>query len=203
FGYGTKDLDRVAFQKALDDIGATESVGADFSLTVLASNFDRGMELLAANELTPALPEEAFKILLPEEAASVAGKLKSPSYLAGRALIHDLFPTNDPAWRETTPETLKGLSIDDVRNYYHEVIRPDLTTIVVIGKVTPEHAREVVEKYFGGWQAHGPKPDTLLPVAPDNHAEVTTVPDTSRVQDEVTLAQTLPLTRTNADYYAL
>ncbi|MEI7533104.1 MAG: insulinase family protein, partial [Verrucomicrobiae bacterium] len=32
---------------------------------------------------------------------------------------------------------------------------------------------------------------------------VTHVPDASRVQDKVTLAQTLLLTRTNADYYAL
>jgi zinc protease len=29
------------------------------------------------------------------------------------------------------------------------------------------------------------------------------MPDSSRVQDKVTLAETLPLTRTNADYYAL
>jgi zinc protease len=29
------------------------------------------------------------------------------------------------------------------------------------------------------------------------------VPDSSRVQDKVTLAETLTLTRTNADYYAL
>ena len=31
----------------------------------------------------------------------------------------------------------------------------------------------------------------------------THVPDSSRVQDKVTLAETLTLTRTNADYYAL
>ena len=35
FSYGTKSLDRLAFQKALDDIGANESAGADFSLQVL------------------------------------------------------------------------------------------------------------------------------------------------------------------------
>ena len=203
FSFGTTSLDRIAFQKALDDIGANESAGTDFSLTVLANQFDRGVELLAANELTPALPEEAFKILQPEAAHAAAGKLKSPSYLATRALVHGLFPTNDPTQRETTPATLQGLSMDDVRNYYRDTIRPDLTTIVVIGKVTPDHAREVVEKYFGNWQATGAKPNTLLPVAPDNAPVVTQVPDSSRVQDQVTLAQTLALTRTNADYYAL
>ncbi|HEV2877961.1 MAG TPA: insulinase family protein, partial [Candidatus Eremiobacteraceae bacterium] len=56
FTYGTQSRDRVAFQRALDDIAATENAGADFSLSVLATDFDRGVELLADNELHPALP---------------------------------------------------------------------------------------------------------------------------------------------------
>ncbi len=203
FSYGTTNLDRIAFQKALDDIGANESAGASFSVTVLTNHFDRGVELLADNELSPALPEEAFKIIQPQIAASVAGRMKSPSYLAGRALRSALFPTNDPVQRQATPETIKSLGIQDVRDYYQHVFRPDLTTIVVIGKVTPEHAKVVVEKYFGDWQATGPKPNTLFPPAPANSPVTTQVPDSSRVQDEVTLAETLGITRTNNDYYAL
>ena len=80
------------FQKALDDIGAIESAGTDFSLQVLTEHFERGVQLLADNELSPALPEEAFKILQPQLAAAVAGELQSPDYLAGRALRAALFP---------------------------------------------------------------------------------------------------------------
>jgi len=203
FGFGTKSLDRIAFQKALDDIGATESAGTDFSVTVLSGQFERAVELLAANELSPALPEEAFKVLQPQIAASVAGRIKSPGYLAGRAARLALFPTNDPVAREATPETIKALSIDDIRAYYQTVFRPDLATLVVIGKVQPDKAREVVEKYFGSWQAVGPKPNTLLPVAPPNTSITSHVPDASRVQDTVTLAETLGMARTNEDYYAL
>ena len=53
------------------------------------------------------------------------------------------------------------------------------------------------------WKAVGPKPDTFFPAAPNNVPATTQVPDASRVQDKVTLAETLALTRTNADYYAL
>jgi len=203
FSFGTKSLDRLAFQKALDDIGANESAGTDFSLSVLTDRFDRGVQLLADNELSPALPENDFKIIQPQLAASVAGELQSPDYLAGRALRAALFPKNDPAQRETTPETVRALTIQDVQDYYHYVFRPDMTTIVVIGNVTPENAVAVIAKYFGDWQAAGPPPNTLLPPAPENVASVTHVPDSSRVQDKVTLAETLQLTRTNADYYAL
>ena len=203
FSYGTKTLGRVAFQKALDDIGANESAGADFSLQVLPGQFGRGVELLADNELNPALPEDDFKVLQPQLAASVAGEIQSPDHLAGRALSSALFPVGDPARRETTPATVQGLGIGDVQDYYHTAFRPDLTTIVVIGHVTVDEAVATVAKYFGGWTATGAAPNTLLPAAPANAASVTHVPDASRVQDKVTLAETLPLTRTNADYYAL
>jgi zinc protease len=159
--------------------------------------------LLADNELSPALPADDFKIIQTQLAASAAGELQSPDHIAGHALTTALFPKGDPATRETTPDSVKSLTIDDVKNYYARAFRPDLTTIVVIGKISPEDAVAVVSKYFGDWNASGAKPNTLFPPAPTNSVSVTHVPDASRVQDKITLAETLQLTRTNADYYAL
>src|SRR6202012_1750271 len=51
YSYGSTTLDRLAFQKALDDIAANESAGFDFSVAVLKENFSRGVQLLADNEL--------------------------------------------------------------------------------------------------------------------------------------------------------
>jgi zinc protease len=203
FSYGTTTLDRLAFQKALDDIGAKESAGTDFSLQVMADQFDRGVELLADNELHPALPEEAFKTVKQQVAATVAGRLQSPDYLANRALGAALFPKNDPTLQQATPSTVSLLALQDVKNYYEEVFRPDLTTIVAIGKVTPEEARSVIEKHFGSWKTSGPKPETMLPPVPPNKTSTMAVPDKSRVQDKVTVAETLGLTRSDPDYYAL
>ncbi|MGA2028770.1 MAG: pitrilysin family protein [Verrucomicrobiota bacterium] len=203
FSYGTKALDRLAFQKALDDIGANEAAGADFSLQILPDQFERGTQLLADNELSPAMPEDDFKIIQTQLAASVAGVIKSPGHIADHALTIALFPKQDPAQRETTPDSVKSLTIQDVQNYYQSAFRPDLTTIVVIGNISPENAITVITKYFGDWNSDGEKPNTLFPPAPDNSTSVTHVPDASRVQDKITLAETLQLTRTNEDYYAL
>jgi zinc protease len=203
FSYGTKTLDRLAFQKALDDVGANESAGVDFSLQVLPDQFERGVQLLADNELSPALPEDDFKIIQEQLAASVAGEIKSPGHIASHALTVALFPKNDPARRETMPDSVKSLTIQDVQHYYQSAFRPDLTTIVVIGNVAPESAVAVISKYFGDWKADGEKPNTLFPPAPTNSVSVTHVPDASRVQDKIILAETLQLTRTNEDYYAL
>ena len=61
FAYGSTKLDRIAFQEALDEIGATAQVGNHFSLEALPDVFARGVELLADNLLHPALPEAAPK----------------------------------------------------------------------------------------------------------------------------------------------
>jgi zinc protease len=203
FSFGSRTLDRIAFQKALDDIAANESAGSDFSLQVLSENFERGVQLLADNELSPALPEEAFALMQPQLAAEVAGELESPGFLQQRAVAKGLFPPSDPAQRYATPETIKGLTLGDVTHYYKTVFRPDLTTIVVIGNVTPERARTVIENYFGSWTAEGPKPDTLWPAVPSNEPWTTTVPDSSRVQDNVELAETVGVTLSDQDRYAL
>ena len=203
FSYGTKNLDRLAFQKALDDIAADESAGFNFSLQVLKQDFSRGVQLLADNELNPALPREAFDVTKPETVQFVAGRMKSPGYRAGRALNAALLPDGDPVLRETTPQTVSSLTLDDVKEYYSKAVRPDLTTIVVIGDITPEEAKGVIEKWFGTWKAAGPKPETDLPRVPLNKSSAANVPDPSELQDSVNLSEMIELTRFNPDYYPL
>jgi zinc protease len=203
FMFGSNQLHRLQFQQALDAIGASEQAGADFSVQVLPENLDRGVELLAQNELDPYLPANAMAVLRDQLAESVAARNVSPGFLTRHSLRQALFPASDPALRIATADSVRALTPAEVQAYYREAFRPDLTTIVVIGKVTPQQARAVIERYFGSWKAVGPRPPTDLPQVPRNRPDVVAVPDSSRVQDIVVLAQTLPLTRGNPDYYPL
>ncbi|HEU5442388.1 MAG TPA: insulinase family protein, partial [Steroidobacteraceae bacterium] len=203
FMFGSNGLHRLQFQRALDAIGAGEQAGSDFSLQVLPESLERGVQLLAQNELDPYLPAKAMAVLRDQLAESVAARNVSPGFLTRHSLRQALFPANDPSLRMATPASLRALTPEEVRNYYRKVFRPDLATIVVIGKVTPQQALSVIRKYFGSWKATGPKPPTDLPQVPQNRTDVIAVPDSSRVQDIVVLAQTLPLTRSSPDYYPL
>jgi zinc protease len=201
--HGSEHLDRLAFQEALDAIGARERAGTEFSVETLAESFDRGVELLADNLLHPGLPEKAATIIKEQLAQGVAARNTSPGFLTQHSLREALFPANDPSLRMATPQTVGALTLENVRSYYRAVFRPDLTTIVVIGKVTAAHARSVIDKYFGTWSASGERPEVDLPPAPENRPNSISVPDASRVQDIVVLAQNLALTRTDPDYYPL
>ncbi|WP_047491011.1 pitrilysin family protein [Terriglobus sp. TAA 43] len=203
YGYGTTSLDRIAFQKELDDIGATEDAGFSFGLKVLKENFARGVELLADNQLHPALPAEAFPVVQKQTAELTAGNLTSPGYRTRRALSEALLPKNDPSLRQQTPQTITALKLDDVKSYMKSTMRPDLTTIVVVGDITPAEARAQVEKAFGAWTATGPKPQVDLPPVPPNKPTAAIVGDPEAVQDSVTLSHTLQMNRFSPDYYPM
>jgi zinc protease len=144
-----------------------------------------------------------MQIIRGQAAMGVAARNASPGFLTQRSLRSALYPSSDPSLRMSTPESVRSLTPPQVRSYYQQVFRPDMATIVVIGKITPEAARATVEKYFGGWRAEGPLPQVDLPVAPANQVSTIAVPDSSRVQDRVILAQTLALTRADPDFYPL
>ncbi|MBV9409174.1 MAG: insulinase family protein, partial [Candidatus Eremiobacteraeota bacterium] len=203
FQYGTTTYDRIAYQTELDKIAANVSAGKSFGLDVLSSSFDRGIALLADDELHPAFPQQAFDIVKRQTVGQLTGTVKSPDYKAERALADALYPAGDPSRRSATPETAGAVTLDDVKAYYASTYRPDLTTIVVVGDVTPEHARTAIESSFGAWKADGPTPNVFPPAVPANKATQAVIPATGRIQAEVTLGETIPLSYNDPDYPVL
>jgi zinc protease len=200
FEYGTTTYDRLTYQAELDKIAAQANAGTNFSLDVLAKDFDRGVDLLADDELHPALPADAFAIVKQQTIGQLTGAVQGSDYKQARALADALYPVGDPDRRSATPQTVAGITLDDVKAYYATDFRPDLTTIVVVGDITPEHARAAIDRAFGAWTASGRPPDVYPPPVPRNKPAQVAIPATGRVQSDVTLAETLPLTYNDPDY---
>jgi zinc protease len=203
FDYGTEKHDRLGFQKALDDIAAQEEAGPRFSLKVLTPNFAAGMQLLAENELHPAFPPDAFAIVRRQTAQGLVGLLQSPDYLFKRAILKAVVPPGDPQLREATPKSVLSVKADDLSAYYKSAYRPDLTTLVIVGDVTPQDARRVVDDTFGAWEGRGKTPSIDLPPIGPNHPSAAHVPDSSNLQDTVALAESVQLSVGNPDRYNL
>jgi zinc protease len=203
FQFGSTHLDRLQFQTALDDITASEHAGAQFSLSVPARYFARGMALLADNELHPRFSQQAFAYMQHNVAGDWLGQIHSPGFVNAMGLQRLLVPAEDPSLRHATPASVMGLTLGKVEAYYAKVFRPDMTTLVVVGDVTPPQAMWVVANTFGGWLAHGPKPQVHYPPVPLNKGAILNTPDRSSVQDSVTMTELIPVTRESPARYAL
>ena len=90
-----------------------------------------------------------------------------------------------------------------MRAFHAATFRPDLTTIVVIGDITPEEARRVVTETFGAWRVEGATPAIDLPPVGANVPSSARVPDSSALQDRVSLAETVLAPVKGPDRYAL
>lgn len=203
YDYGTGSLDRLAWLAAADQISAQIQAGSSFTLQVPRTGFERAVQLLAADELHPALPAQAFAVVRAQQAQTQAGVLQSPDYLFARGLQQALLPGGDPSLRQATVHSLSALTLAQVQAYHQATIRPDLTTIVVIGKISPAQAQAVISRYFGNWRAQGPAPALQLSAVPANPPGRFRVPDDSAVQDQVSLAQTVPVNLKDPRHYAL
>lgn len=200
FTYGSTDRNRIAFQSALDRIAANEQAGTSFSVQTLSADFGRGVALLADNELHPRFGSKDFAIVKQQMIGSLTGAVHAPDHLAQEAMAKALYPAGDPMTRFATPATAQSVTLDDVKKWYATAYRPDLTTIVVVGDVTPANAKATVERYFGGWKAIGPKPPTEPPAVPLNKPSAAVIPANGRVQSTVELVETTGLLRTNPSW---
>jgi zinc protease len=191
--YGTTTYDRIGLQTQLDEIAGSTDAGTEFGLDVLSSHFERGLQLLADEELHPAFGSADFSVVRDQSTGALVGEMRSPEHLAAVAASRALYPAGDPTQRFATPASVKNLTLADVKTWYATAYRPDLTTVVVIGDTTPETAKALFERYFGAWTAVGPKPDLNLAPVPPNRPAAIHVPATGRVQSSVQLIETTPL----------
>ncbi|HXP94739.1 MAG TPA: pitrilysin family protein [Candidatus Binatia bacterium] len=203
FEYGTATADRATFQRQLDDADAMEIGGPDFRLQATPQNFERSVSLLASNVLQPRFDSATFEIARRRVAADLATTYSGTHSIAVKQAAQKLLPAGDPELREPSIPTVASLTLDDVKSYYAKTFRPDVTTIVVIGNVTPQRARAAIESSFGSWRAGGAPPNLELAPLPLNAGGRVHVPIPSVQQDDVTLEQIVTARRSDPAYYPL
>jgi zinc protease len=203
YDFGTQGKDLAAFQRALDEVDSSTAAGSDFALQTTAPSFDRALALLAENELRPRFDDATFALARRRALEELATTLNGTHYIATHGAAAKLLPSGDPELREPSLDDMAHLTLDDARDYYAATMRPDLTTIVVIGNITPDAARNAIVRDFGGWQATGSTPDLDLPPVPLNGPATVTVTIPSLGQDSVMLQELVPVTRSSPQFYPL
>ena len=201
--WGTTTYDRAAFQAQQDAVAASLSLGPSFGLDAQSAKFDRSVELLADGMLHPAFSQASFDVVKSNVARTLAAVEHQPRTQADIARVDALYPAGDPRRRRATAQTVGAVTLGDVKKWYAFAYRPDLTTIAVVGDVSPLEAKAEVERYFGSWRAAGKKPTFLYPRVRAKQSRSVTVTSPTSTQSQVTLTQVINVHRGDADYIPL
>jgi zinc protease len=165
-GWGSAKYDFAAQRKLADDRAATLSFGTFFAGHGRSEDFSTLLDALADDVRHPLFPADKFALVKQQNAAVASRRALQPDYRAQRAFSEALLPAGDPELREDSAASIAAITLDDVKSYHGQYVRPDMTTLVVVGDVDPAAVAREVAARFGDWTATGPKPDPHLPAIP-------------------------------------
>jgi len=198
--WGSAKYDFAAQRKLADDHAAQITFGTTFSAHGRAEDVSTLLDALADDVRHPLFPTDKLTLAKQQSTAVASRRALDPNYRTQRAFLEALYPAGDPVLREDSAASIGSITLDDVKGYHANYVRPDTTTLVIVGDVDPAAVARDVTARFGDWAADGPKPDPHLPVIPLPAAKRQTV---ETPQQDVSVQLGAPaLARTSPDYDA-
>jgi zinc protease len=153
-----------------DDLGATLDLGTDFDAHCRTQDWPKLADVIADSLRHPSLAPADVDFVRRQTTDAVTERDSDPDFRATADFERLLLRQDDPTLREPTRESVAAISRADLRAYADDFVRPDLTTITVVGDVEPAEVRATLQAAFGGWSARGPKPNVDPGPIPPVHA---------------------------------
>lgn len=168
---GSLQYSKEELQAKLDTLGSDISISAgEYSTQVtvssLTSKLGPTLDILQEVLFHPRFSEQDFTREKQRLLQGIMYQQQTPAWLAGQATRQVLFGDTLFA-RESggTPESIKALTLEDVKAFYRQYYTPKGTQIVLVGDVNKEQARKQLS-FVQNW--HGKNVPLLRPqVLPD------------------------------------
>ncbi len=196
--YGSEKYPFAQRRKTVDELGAMVSSGQGFEARGLSRDFSTIADIVADGEEHPTFADPWFTI----ERGQLSNSLQSEDTISGVIVERDylglLAASDDPSLRHSSTGSVSSISREDLLTFTKMYWRPDLTTIAVVGDVTPGQVRSALGTAFASWSADGSKPNAHnepFPAAHRGHDYV----GTGASQVYIRLGQPA-VARTNPDY---
>jgi zinc protease len=203
-GDGTTKTPKDKFNEEIDFLGANinfYSSGA--SASGLSKHSTRILELMAEGALMPNFTIEELEKNRERLIDGLKADEKSVSAVASRVENVLAYGKNHPAGEYLTEETIKKVSLADVKNNYRTYFVPQNAYLVIIGDIKTKEIKKTVEKLFGSWvKATAPN---LTYSSPSNvqYSQINFVDMPNAVQSEIILMNNIELKVSNPDYFPL
>ncbi|WP_425403417.1 M16 family metallopeptidase [Hwanghaeella sp.] len=203
---GAGDLDSQAYQRILNDksIGIGFSAGRDsFSGSFMALNRyrDEAVRLLRLALTAPRFDEDAVERIRGQILINLKRRETSPNAKAGAALVKALYG-DDPYGRPGggTIDGIQAVTVADMRDFVARTLTRDKLIIGVVGNITADELKPMLDDIFGGLPEKGDVP-VLAPVKASADGGVIVI-EQDVPQSVVTMAQPVDIDRNDPDYYA-
>ena len=165
---GTKTRDALSLAKALEDRGASlgfsaNREGVQVEGNGLAADLPVLIQTFADVVQNATFPTDKLELTRQQSLTGLEVELDSPAQLGRRTFQQAVYPENHPFHAFPTPESLQGITREDVLSFYQQHYRPDTTVLAMVGNFDLEKVRALLESQLSGWQATGQAPVANYP----------------------------------------
>lgn len=164
-GEGAGNRGSEQFERDLDLLGATFGANADHedttvSLNVLARNFDKALPLFADALMRPRFDPDAFERVQRVTAANLQQANDDPDEVARKVALREFYGWTNPVGRPVsgTEESVKKLTVDDVKRAYSRTVRPDEVSFLAAGSLPKDQVIALLNREFSAWKPVGTPP---------------------------------------------
>ena len=147
---GTKTLDKIQFSSAVDEIGARINTNSDYdfstiSLTCVNQFWDKSWQLYTDAIMNPSFNEEEYKLLKEQLITNAKQTNADPdNHLRNLAMSNVFKGKNYAKNPQGTEESLQNISLNNLSEYYNNLIGKNRLFLVVAGNVSQEDITQKV-----------------------------------------------------------
>ena len=202
-GNGTENISKDAFNEEVDFLGARINFwDAGASASGLSRYSNRLLELMADGALNPVFTQEEFDKEIAKSIEGLKADEKSVKSIAGRVESALTYGKNHYNGEFTTEETLKNITLNDVKLNYNTYFVPANAYLVIVGDVDYKETKKAVTKLFGKWKKATAPQLTYSDPVDVQYSQINFVDVPNAVQSEVSVINLSPLKMTDKDYFA-
>lgn len=202
-GTGTENMDKDSFNEKVDFLGANIGYGSESaSASSLSRFFPEIFELMADGLLNPFFTQKEFQTQKERLLEGLRSQEKSAQAVAADVRGALTYGKQHPYGEFPTKESVEGLELSDVKNYYNNFISPQNAYLVVVGDIKAKEVKDLAEKYLSSWRETTPPKEEIPAVPKVQYTHVDFVDMPNAVQSEVAVVNTVELKKSDSDYFA-
>ncbi len=150
---GTSNRTKDQFNEEIDFLGARISASSSsLSASMLTKHQEKVLELMADVLYNPIFPEDELQKLKTQAKSGLASAKSDPSSISSILTSKLVYGTEHPYGENETEQTVENVTVEDVKNYYKTYFRPNIAYMAIVGDVSLDEAKRLVNKHFARWE---------------------------------------------------
>ncbi len=165
---GTKNRSKDEINFEVDFIGASFNTSSSSVFGAsLKKHQEKLLELMSDVVKNAEFSQDEMDKLKTQYVSGIQTEKDDPDAIARNVRRVLMYGKDHPYGEIMTEASVENITLDDVKNYYSTFFRPNVAYMAIVGDITMEEVKPLMEKYFGDW-AKGDVPNFTyeMPKAP-------------------------------------